>query len=220
MASHLEESDNPLKFKQTKSEEPSWNTEADTVLAETGRNLLVDQSRPPRIRTSDEHGTGKPHVAADSRRIRAVGRSKTKVPAKVVGRESFQTEGRALVPTLKSSRARLSGAMLALASCAATVGGCAHGFSADGTKMEAAIPPSPRTRTAQIPLPSPARLQRQQAPDCTFRGQASTPPTAEETRQKLDYEQQCYRQSEIIVRARLHQLQDSVYEMIKAVRLR
>jgi hypothetical protein len=125
-----------------------------------------------------------------------------------------------LVPSPKSSRARLSGPMLALASCAATVGGCAHGFSADGTKMSAVVPPSPRARTAQIPLPSPARLRRQPAPDCTFRGQASTPPTAEETRQRLDYEQQCYRHAEIIVRGRLHELQDSVYGMIKAVRQR
>ena len=166
MASHLAASDNPLKFKQTKSEEPRRNTEADMVLAETGRNLVVDQPRPPCIRT------------------------------------------------------RLSGTMLALASCAAAVGGCAHGFSGDGTKMGAAVPVSPRARPAQIPLPSPARLQRQPVPDCVFRGQASTPPTAEETRQKLDYEQQCYRQAEIIVRGRLHQLQDSVYEMIKAVRQR
>jgi hypothetical protein len=34
--------------------------------------------------------------------------------------------------------------------------------------------------------------------------------TVEETRMKLDYEQQCYRHSEMIVRARLEQLQKAV----------
>ena len=37
--------------------------------------------------------------------------------------------------------------------------------------------------------------------------------TAEETRMKLDYEQQCYRQSELIARTRLQQLQKSVEEI-------
>ena len=38
-----------------------------------------------------------------------------------------------------------------------------------------------------------------------------------ELRQKLDYEQQCYRQSESNVRVRLHSLQDSVEDTIRAV---
>jgi hypothetical protein len=42
--------------------------------------------------------------------------------------------------------------------------------------------------------------------------------TAEETRQKLDYEQQCYRASERLARARLEQLQNSVRKMIKVAR--
>jgi hypothetical protein len=46
----------------------------------------------------------------------------------------------------------------------------------------------------------------------------SNPPTVDETRMKLDYEAQCYRQSEEIVRARLHRLQDAVETMIKAAR--
>jgi hypothetical protein len=65
-------------------------------------------------------------------------------------------------------------------------------------------------------LPNPALLQRQPEPDCAFRGSVSNPITAEETRQKLDYEQQCYRASETIVRARLDQLQDSVQKMTKS----
>jgi len=41
--------------------------------------------------------------------------------------------------------------------------------------------------------------------------------TAEEIQQKLDYEQQCYRQSELIARARLHALQEAVEDTIRAV---
>jgi len=42
--------------------------------------------------------------------------------------------------------------------------------------------------------------------------------TTEETRQKLDYERQCYRQAETIVRARLDRLQESVQDINKAAR--
>jgi hypothetical protein len=65
---------------------------------------------------------------------------------------------------------------------------------------------------AAIPLPAAALLRRQPEPDCAFRGPVTDPITGEETRQKLDYEQQCYRASESIVRARLGQLQRSVPE--------
>lgn len=71
-----------------------------------------------------------------------------------------------------------------------------------------------------MPLPNPALLRPQPEPDCAYRGPVSTPPTAEDTRQTLDYEQQCYRQAETIVRGRLDQLQDAVQETIKAVRQR
>ncbi len=70
---------------------------------------------------------------------------------------------------------------------------------------------------ARIPLPDRTLLQRQAEPDCTFRGTISIPITGEELRQKLDYEQQCYRQSESNVRVRLHTLQDAVGETIRAV---
>ena len=70
---------------------------------------------------------------------------------------------------------------------------------------------------AEIPLPDRVLLQRQAEPDCTFRGTVSSPMTAEEIQQKLDYEQQCYRQSESNVRGRLHALQDAVEDTIRAV---
>src|SRR5438270_1158831 len=67
----------------------------------------------------------------------------------------------------------------------------------------------------RIPRPDQSPLEPQPAPDCAFKGPLSNPPTAEETRIKLDYEQQCYRQSEMIVRTRLEQLQNSVEEASK-----
>jgi len=130
-----------------------------------------------------------------------------------------------------SMSARASVAVLSL--CAIALGGCAAHRPAtqvsakhQGSKYQAnakyAKPPAKRmvTTRASIPLPDRALLQRQPAPECTFRGPVSSPPTAEETRQKLDYEQQCYRQSESNVRGRLHTLQDAVGETIKAVEQR
>jgi hypothetical protein len=69
-----------------------------------------------------------------------------------------------------------------------------------------------------IPELDPTLLEPASAPDCVFRNTMSNPPTVDETRMKLDYEAQCYRQSEEIVRARLHRLQDTVETLIKAAR--
>jgi len=116
-----------------------------------------------------------------------------------------------------------------MALCAIALGGCAaHRPAAQANakhqgKYQANAkyikPPAKRmvTTRASIPLPDRALLQRQPAPDCAFRAPVSSPMTAEEIRQKLDYEQQCYRQSESNVRGRLHTLQDAVGETIKAV---
>jgi hypothetical protein len=66
------------------------------------------------------------------------------------------------------------------------------------------------TVTARLAPIDRSLLEPQGEPDCKFKGPLSNPITAEEMRMKLDYEQQCYRQAEEIVRARLQQLQDSV----------
>ena len=63
-------------------------------------------------------------------------------------------------------------------------------------------------------LPSPPLLDPQPAPDCEFK---TTEPKTDEL-QKLDYERQCYRHAEMIVRGRLELLQSSVDETIKAVK--
>jgi hypothetical protein len=106
----------------------------------------------------------------------------------------------------------LTGAVLASAICAVAVGSCAPPATS--------YSPVRYVRTASrdpIPLPERALLERQAEPDCAFRGPLSNPVTAEEARMKLDYESQCYRQAEFIVRERLQRLQDSVDETVRAV---
>jgi hypothetical protein len=63
-----------------------------------------------------------------------------------------------------------------------------------------------------IPLPPEALLIRQPEPSC------KAPDSSLDERQKLDYERQCYRHAEIIVRERLDLLQGSVGKTISAVR--
>jgi hypothetical protein len=63
-----------------------------------------------------------------------------------------------------------------------------------------------------IPIPEASLLTPQSEPSC------APADTSADERQKLDYERQCYRHAEIIVRSRLHLLQDSVDETIGALR--
>jgi hypothetical protein len=62
-------------------------------------------------------------------------------------------------------------------------------------------PPSHATTSHALLAPLPE-------PDCTFKDTASG--NGDAVRMKLDYERQCYRQSEMIARERLRQLQTSV----------
>ena len=87
------------------------------------------------------------------------------------------------------------------------------GFSASATTVTRTANKVSHVRTAskgRIPRPDQSLLKPQPPPDCSFKGPLSNPMTTEETRVKLDYEQQCYRHSEMIVRARLEQLQKAV----------
>jgi len=106
-------------------------------------------------------------------------------------------------------------AVVALSVCGLVLGGCAP-----PTVTASPVAPIQIASRSPIPLPDRALLERQGEPDCAFRGPLSNPATAEETRMKLDYEQQCYRQAEFIVRARLNQLQDAVDATVRAVNQR
>jgi hypothetical protein len=102
--------------------------------------------------------------------------------------------------------ARRPASVLLAALCAFVLAGCATTDSG----------PGPR---AAIHLPDQALLAAQQEPDCELKTQAhpsQADPGAE--RAKLDYERQCYRHAELIVRGRLRVLQAEVGETIKSVR--
>ena len=143
-----------------------------------------------------------------------------------VGLRVLNANDRTLAFQLASGRGRIACVLFVAVFCAVSVGGCAQRLAADGGPIasggaHATSEATPKVRTASRPAsPRPHRtlLQPQPAPDCTFRGPVSSPMTAEETRMKLDYEQQCYRQAEANARARLQQLQDSVSATKKASR--
>jgi len=132
-----------------------------------------------------------------------------------------------VVRILASEWTRACVGIAAVALSAIVLGGCAtRPATQSQAKLQAKaqakfVRPKPATRMltarARIPLPDRTLLQRQPEPDCSFRGTTSSPMTVEELRQKLDYEQQCYRQSESNVRVRLHNLQDAVEDTIRAV---
>jgi hypothetical protein len=68
--------------------------------------------------------------------------------------------------------------------------------------------------------PDPDLLGRQTAPDCVLKSEIQGVDEATVRTMKLDYERQCYRQSEFILRARMERLQEAVSRMIefKAIR--
>ena len=65
---------------------------------------------------------------------------------------------------------------------------------------------------APIPLPAALLLSPQPEPNC----EVETTGSSANERQKLDYERQCYRHAEMIVRGRLQLLQDAVDKTISA----
>jgi hypothetical protein len=72
---------------------------------------------------------------------------------------------------------------------------------------------------SSISLPAPQLLERPAAPNCQFKSAAhADDDVALRTIMKLDYEQQCYRQSESILRARMEQLQDAVSKTIGSLK--
>jgi hypothetical protein len=77
----------------------------------------------------------------------------------------------------------------------------------------AAAPPRP-----DIPLPEAKLLEPPITPDCEFKSATEIDDAAALRAMKLDYEQQCYRQSELILRARMERLQDAVRKTIESVK--
>jgi hypothetical protein len=77
----------------------------------------------------------------------------------------------------------------------------------------AGAPPRP-----DVPLPQAELLEPPITPDCEFNSATEIDDAAALRAMKLDYEQQCYRQSEFILRARMERLQDAVRKTIESVK--
>ena len=95
---------------------------------------------------------------------------------------------------------------ISIALCAVALAGCDQ--IGRGTTLRSANQHVSKITGSTTPIPQPARalLVPQPEPKCEF---ATTDPNSDE-RQKLDYERQCYRHAEMIVRGRLRLLQSSV----------
>jgi hypothetical protein len=89
--------------------------------------------------------------------------------------------------------------------------------SSDGSRPRNSIAPEPQSR---ILLNDPDLLKRQTAPDCEFKSTVQADSELALRATKLDYEQQCYRQSESILRSRMERLQDAVTKIIESVNSR
>jgi hypothetical protein len=115
---------------------------------------------------------------------------------------------------------RWSGRVLAVGSTLMLIG-CAQVVTqrSPPTQQTAKIHASVRRVTGDAtPLPEPALLARQPQPDCEFKTAATGVDGNDARVTKLDYEQQCYRQAEGIVRTRLGRLQASIEVTIKAIK--
>ncbi len=97
----------------------------------------------------------------------------------------------------------------------------ANRHAADASSdVTSTVRPSKLLLAGAIPLPDEALLKRQPPPDCELRTQPAGGTPIEVKLATYDYERQCYRQVEGIVRGRLDSLQDAVGETIKAVKAR
>ena len=122
-----------------------------------------------------------------------------------------------LIATSLRRRNHVPASVLVAALCAAALGGCAPGYTKQGSTefpvARTAHVARSEPRTA-IPLPDRELLTPQPEPDCDFK----TTGSDADDRQKLDYERQCYRHAESIARGRLRRLQESLGSTIKAIK--
>lgn len=114
----------------------------------------------------------------------------------------------------KPARAQVVAPLLVVC-CAVLLAGCAAPAQTVGTPVAASTGIPVKAHQRSVPMPDSALLKPLPAPDCQFKGDAGSP---EAQRQKLDYQEQCYRQAEAIARARLQRLQEQVDEAVKAAK--
>jgi hypothetical protein len=77
---------------------------------------------------------------------------------------------------------------------------------------------SAQSPAESVSIPEPDLLERQVAPDCEFKSTDQVDSDVALLRiMKLDYERQCYRQSDSILRARMERLQDAVRKTLESL---
>jgi hypothetical protein len=118
-------------------------------------------------------------------------------------------------PKATVQRGHIGGAQRAAAKPASspTVGSHTAAKPARPDTAKTATPVPAPAKTA-MPVPAPELLASPAKPNCAF----DSARTDADDRQKLDYERQCYRHAEMILRDRLERLQGDVEEMIKAAK--
>jgi hypothetical protein len=103
---------------------------------------------------------------------------------------------------------------IVLAGCGCTTGRSMMSQTANSKKVAESKKFTESKSRTPIPLPAAPLLSPQPEPSCEF----ETTESNLDERQKLDYERQCYRHAEMIVRSRLQLLQGSVDKTISAVK--
>jgi hypothetical protein len=76
---------------------------------------------------------------------------------------------------------------------------------------------SAQNSPTSVSIPEPGLLEPRTAPDCEFKSAGQADSDTAVRLMKLDYEQQCYRQPEFILRARMERLQDAVKKTIESL---
>jgi hypothetical protein len=113
----------------------------------------------------------------------------------------------------RRKHAQMSGRVLAVVICTTALAGCDCTSRVVSKTVNGNISMGAGSRTP-IPLPARALLNPQPQPNCEL----ETAGSETDDRQKLDYERQCYRHAEMIVRNRLQLLQGSVDKTIKGIK--
>jgi hypothetical protein len=118
------------------------------------------------------------------------------------------------IPVAQQGQSR-SIVLIVAALSALLLGGCAYRYAASGVAPSTthANQFARRSRINRVARIEQTLLKPQAPPDCELKSPLSDVPLGEAARIRLDYQQQCYRQAEIITRSKLQSLQDAVNKM-------
>lgn len=114
-------------------------------------------------------------------------------------------------------RASLRVALAGACACLAVTVGCAPEYRSRSYGDADAGPATMDRLSRLLPLPGPALLSAQPAPDCPALARRDSDQSLTQ-RMMLEFERECYRQAEIRVRERLQRLQGSVAGTIRAIK--